>query len=562
MKFASFAKYQNKNREESLLLIYRDKWWYSTTVICILAMFITFVFPAIIAITLLIIQVIKRKNFYKLIKEDELLNMPIKAKEEKLTELNKVIEETNKDIVQKMSILDNKESLIQDIKDETEASLNLKRDTIIEKASEEAEQIVKDANESLQAVVEKTTEYKDNIEGLSEEYEQLLKEVNRYKNQARKFKSNVTGLKNFDERFPHTINFIDVEKQIEALNEELSEETLLGTVIRLHLHSDNSKELRKLSRATNKEIQSVLSKYEDRYTTKANRTIYNLMIIGLQAEMQLLLFQLKYNKIDESIESVKDIITKYLAICGNGNQSILPTITKFLVEIEPLYIELINIEYKYYVYREREKEEQKLIKEQMRQEAQEKKQLAAERKKLDKEEEKFQVEMTRNKNLLAEETDGNKIRQLEDRLKELVGQMNNIEEKKEEIASLTLGKAGYVYVISNLGSFGENMFKIGMTRRMIPQDRVDELGSASVPFKFDVHAMIFSDDAVSLEQKLHGQLNKQRVNKVNYRKEFFKTDIESLREMVEEIDPTVEFVTTMLAEEYNQTKSIEESVVA
>src|SRR5699024_2663274 len=83
----------------------------------------------------------------------------------------------------------------------------------------------------------------------------------------------------------------------------------------------------------------------------------NLMIIGLQAEMQLLLFQLKYNKIDESIQSVKDIITKYLAICGSGNQSILPTITKFLTEIEPLYIELIKIEYKYYVYREQEKEE-------------------------------------------------------------------------------------------------------------------------------------------------------------------------------------------------------------
>src|SRR5699024_9603338 len=145
-------------------------------------------------------------------------------------------------------------------------------------------------------------------------------------------------------------------------------------------------------------------------------------------------------------------------------------------EIEPLYYELVEIEYKYYVYREREKEEQKLIKEQMRQEAQERKQLVAERKKLEKEEEKFQVEMTRNKQLLAEETDEDKISQLEERLKELEGQMSNIDEKKEEIASLTLGKAGYVYVISNLGSFGKEMFKIGMTRRMDPQDRVDELG--------------------------------------------------------------------------------------
>ncbi len=328
------------------------------------------------------------------------------------------------------------------------------------------------------------------------------------------------------------------------------------------MHSDHSKELRKLSNATNKEIKSVLEKYEDRYTTKANKTIYNLMIVGLQAEMQLVLSQLRHNKLDESIQLVKDIITKYLAICGSGNQSILSTITKFLTEIEPLYLELINIEYKYYVYREREKEEQRLIKEQMKQEALERKQLAEEQKKLEKEEQKFEIEMMRNKELLETEKDQDKIQQLMDRLKELQEQVGKISEKKEEIASLALGKAGYVYVISNLGSFGDKLFKIGMTRRMVPQDRVDELGDASVPFKFDVHAMIFSDNAVGLEQKLHSILNGQRVNKVNYRKEFFKTDIDSLRMIVEDIDPTVEFVTTMLAEEYKQTLSIESSDVA
>ncbi|OAK68025.1 hypothetical protein ABB05_18330 [Lederbergia galactosidilytica] len=196
----------------------------------------------------------------------------------------------------------------------------------------------------------------------------------------------------------------------------------------------------------------------------------------------------------------------------------------------------------------------------MKQEAAERKLLAEKQKKLNNEERKFKVEMDRNKELLSRETDADKITQLQDRLKELELQMMNIEEKKEEIASLTLGKAGYVYIISNLGSFGDNMFKIGMTRRMVPQDRVDELGSASVPFKFDVHAMIFSDDAIGLEQKLHKELNDSRVNKVNFRKEFFKTDIDSLKNMVEDIDPTAEFVTTMLAEEYRQTLAINESI--
>ena len=116
-----------------------------------------------------------------------------------------------------------------------------------------------------------------------------------------------------------------------------------------------------------------------------------------------------------------------------------------------------------------------------------------------------------------------------------------------------------MYIISNLGAFGENIFKIGMTRRLNPQDRVDELGSASVPFKFDVHSFIFSDNAVELENKLHNILNEKRVNKVNMRKEFFYTTIDELENIVTEIDPTAEFNRTMLAEEFRQSQSTTEN---
>lgn len=284
------------------------------------------------------------------------------------------------------------------------------------------------------------------------------------------------------------------------------------------------------------------------------------MIIGLQSEIQILLYKLTYEKLDDTKQSVKDIMTKYLVIAAEGNKAILPTITKFISEIEPLYLELVDIEYRYYIYRQREKEEQKAIKEQMKQEAEERKAFEAERKKLEQEENKFKSEIERNKEILQSETDELKIRQLNERLLELENQLNNVETKKEEIASLALGKAGYVYIISNMGSFGVNTFKIGMTRRMEPQQRVDELGSASVPFRFDIHALIFSDDAVGLENELHKRLSNQRVNKVNYRKEFFRTDIATLELLVEEIDPTAEFNTTMFAEEYNQTLALEENL--
>ncbi len=107
---------------------------------------------------------------------------------------------------------------------------------------------------------------------------------------------------------------------------------------------------------------------------------------------------------------------------------------------------------------------------------------------------------------------------IESDLAKLNESLNAISEKKEEITKLQHGKAGNVYIISNLGSFGDDVFKIGMTRRLDPQERVDELGSASVPFEFDVHSFIFSEDAAGLEAELHRRLNSKRVNKVNRRK--------------------------------------------
>lgn len=147
------------------------------------------------------------------------------------------------------------------------------------------------------------------------------------------------------------------------------------------------------------------------------------------------------------------------------------------------------------------------------------------------------------------------VEMLKSRILELQSQLSDVIIKKEEISNLANGRAGNVYIISNLGSFGDDVFKIGMTRRLDPQDRVNELGSASVPFKFDVHSFIFSDDAVGLENKLHTILNDKRVNKVNLRKEFFKIPIDDLEKLVYEIEPTAEFNKTMLAEEYRQSLS-------
>lgn len=204
--------------------------------------------------------------------------------------------------------------------------------------------------------------------------------------------------------------------------------------------------------------------------------------------------------------------------------------------------------------KEQARQEQLALREQMRQEAEERKALESERKKIEKEETKYQAEIEK----LREQMSNAKMDELDKlnaRILELQTQLSEVVVKKEEISNLANGKAGNVYIISNLGSFGENVFKIGMTRRLNPQDRVNELGDASVPFKFDVHSFIFSNDAVGLESKLHNILNEKRVNKVNMRKEFFYTTIDELENLVTEIEPTAEFNKTMIAEEFRQSQS-------
>ena len=308
-------------------------------------------------------------------------------------------------------------------------------------------------------------------------------------------------------------------------------------------------------RETRKQIIAVCKAYESNYETKTIRALYRLMVLGLEAELENVLYTLRFGTLDKAIADIRTLTSKYYTIAIDGNQTIAPTLRRFIAQIESLYLKTVDIEYEYYVKREQAKEEQRAIKEQMRQEAEERNQLEAEKTRVEAEEKKYQQEIDR---IVAEmnKAHGEELAALQRRLDEMNGLMSKVEEKKAEIVNLQNGKAGTVYIISNIGAFGDNVFKIGMTRRLEPQERVDELGSASVPFPFDVHSFIFSDDAVELENDLHKELDSRRVNKINRRKEFFNVDVGELREIVERIDPTASFRETALAEQYRQSVSM------
>lgn len=389
------------------------------------------------------------------------------------------------------------------------------------------------ADDALQQANEKVAKEQKRIQKLALTYKSVRYSIEHY------------GLPDFDHSQMPT-------------DDDLSDIPELIPTVQLHLHSDDLKDLRRQMRTVNKAIDSLLIKYEARYTTKANLAIYRLMVIALRAELQNTLYSIKYEKLDVAIESIKKITAKYLQIASDGNQSIAGTITKFIGEIEYLFIEAVKIEYEYFVRKEKIKEEQRAIREQMRLEAEERKLLEQQRKQIEKEESKYQTEIDAITAQL-EHADSEKAEAMQARIAQLHQMLDDVATKKDEIVTLQNGQAGYVYIISNIGSFGDDVYKIGMTRRLEPMDRINELSNASVPFPFDVHGMIFSDNAVSLENELHTALNERRVNRVNMRKEFFRIDMDSLERLVNDQDPTAEFTRTALAEQYRQSISLEKA---
>ncbi|MCK6457092.1 MAG: GIY-YIG nuclease family protein [Phycisphaerae bacterium] len=196
-----------------------------------------------------------------------------------------------------------------------------------------------------------------------------------------------------------------------------------------------------------------------------------------------------------------------------------------------------------------EREEQSRMKARIREEQLREKEIERELKQLEREREAIQKALER---ALAEAKDEHSAE-----VERLKARLAEAEEKSQRtISQAQLTKSGHVYVISNVGSFGDGVFKIGMTRRLYPDERIKELGDASVPFPFDVHMMISSNDAPALETALHRQLHKLRINKVNPRKEFFRVDFDSIRQIVEQHHGVVEYTADAEALEYRQSLEI------
>ena len=312
--------------------------------------------------------------------------------------------------------------------------------------------------------------------------------------------------------------------------------------------------------------QKDMIKNKTAVTGNSNWTVNNSAAKGkkMVSDMQKLLLRAFNSECDDVIEHVKyNNIEASEKRITTSREAISKLGIIMEVSIQPKYyrlkIEELHLAFEYAQKKQQEKEEQKEARARMREEAKLAKEIEEERKKLEKEQQHYQNALERINAQLAAASEGDRAA-IEEKKAELVAQLDKIDKEFKDVDYREANqRAGYVYVISNIGAFGENVYKIGMTRRLDPQDRVDELGDASVPFNFDVHAMIFSDDAPRLEAALHNAFADRKLNFVNQRREFFNVSLDEIKKVVKEnYDRSVEFVELAPAEQYRESIKLRE----
>lgn len=289
-------------------------------------------------------------------------------------------------------------------------------------------------------------------------------------------------------------------------------------------------------------VQGSEAKGKKMIAENIKQTIRNFNI-----ECDLCISKVKFSNYDSS----KERIFRAFELQNQLNETSDIHITDEYYRLKTKELELA---YEYQKKKKEEKEELRRKREELREAEKVAREIEEKRKELEKEREHYANYLKKIDEQLTVEKSSERKEYLLAKKKELD---NNIDDVKIALEDLDYReanqKAGYVYIISNIGAFGEDIYKIGMTRRLEPEERIAELSGASVPFKFDVHALIFSDDAPKLEATLHNHFASKKVNLVNGRKEFFNVTLDEIKQVVRENhDKTVDFINIPDAEQYRE----------
>ena len=278
------------------------------------------------------------------------------------------------------------------------------------------------------------------------------------------------------------------------------------------------------------------------------RTMVNnykkLLLRAFNVECDDIVANVKVSNLDRSIERIEKISDQISKLGKNMGIGISPAYVR-------LKIDEVKLALDFQQKKQAEKELLKELRAQEREEAKVQKEIEEERKRLKKEQTHYENAL---KTVLTQIEKNGETEELLAKKAQLESQIDDTTKAIQDVDYREANrKAGYVYIISNIGAFGENVYKIGMTRRLDPNERIYELSDASVPFNFDVHAMIFTEDAPALETALHNAFQSKKLNKINQRREFFVVSLDEIKaEVRKNFDKTVEWIDVAEAEQYRQ----------
>jgi len=457
------------------------------------------------------------------------------------------------------------------------ANADEKAAEILSQAGEEVKSRLADAHARAQKVVQEANaalaKTKDEAAGLSSEAKQkakVMKEEARYLldaatlqagrivENANKRAEEVAGsayeAKNNAELYERTAKAM--KNMIEGYGDQYIKpgHSLLDDLAQEVGYAEAGQELKNARERSNYMIRNATAASCDYVEATRRQTAIDFVLDAFNGKVDSILSRVRHDNAGTLEQEIRDAFT-LVNFNGSAFRSAHVTEEYLVARLDELKWAAIAQQLKL-----EEREEQRRIKEQLREEEKARKEYERVIQEAAKDEEMLRKAMERAQQKI-DEAKAEQRAEYEEQLQELAQRLKEAEERNQRAISMAQQtKRGYVYIISNIGSFGENVYKVGLTRRLEPLDRVRELGDSSVPFEFDVHALILSDDAPALECQLHRRLVLLQINKVNHRKEFFQVTLQDIRKEVETLGITAHWTMTAEAREYKETLAIEKAM--
>ncbi|AVV78905.1 DUF4041 domain-containing protein [Leptospira santarosai] len=393
--------------------------------------------------------------------------------------------------------------------------------------------------------------YKDIID-LEKHKSNIIKESNELQIQIDRLKSDYSEKRQFLEKLIREIAIF--EDKSEIISHGLYEP---------HFDFDTSEQYKDALSTIRKSCKEMIQSEEAATSWTVNGSLaegkkqtkhyIKLMLRAFNGECEAMVADVRWNnilKMEERLLKVHDAINKL-----GETHSIKITNGYYRLKLDELRL---THEYRDKIHQE--KQEQKKIQEQIREEEKVQREIEKALKESEDEEYRYTKALEQAKKEL-EKAQGEQLQLVQTKMEQLQKELENAQGARERAMSMAQQtKAGHVYVISNIGSFGESVFKVGMTRRLDPMDRVKELGDASVPFEFDVHAIVYSENAPELEKLLHRDFEHKRLNLVNNRKEFFEIALDEIEQIVKKHKGDVQFTKAAEAREYRESMKIKSNL--